>query len=92
MYQYVVQVHGKAYVWGSANLGITLAEPLILLMNNGMFGESVEVASETPAAAPVVLGNLGPGECWTLALTGLRGVTVTCATDTMLACAIFRAQ
>lgn len=45
-------------------------------------------AEATCRAAPVVLGTLQPGQCWTLALTGLRGVTANCATDTTLACAI----
>ena len=88
MFQYVVRVRGKAYVWGSADLQATLSLPLVLILKNDAFGDAVEVASERAQRAPVVLGTLGPGECWTLELTGLQAVTATCTTDTTLACAI----
>ena len=88
MFQYIVRVRDKAYVWGSNDFDVALATPLVLVMNNDAFGDVVEIASESPLGAPAVLGTLQPGQCWTLVLTGLRGVTATCATDTTLACAI----
>jgi hypothetical protein len=88
MFQYIVRVRDKVYVWGSNDIEIALESPLILVINNDTFGDAIEIASETPQGAPVILGKLQPGQCWTLVLTGLRGVTVTCATDTTLACAI----
>lgn len=91
MFQYIVRVRGKAYVWGSNDLDVALSSPLILVLNNDAFGDAVEIASESPQNASAVLGTLQPGQCWTLVLTGLRGVTATCATDTTLACAILRA-
>jgi len=88
MFQYIVRVRGKAYAWGSDDLEQAMSLPLVLVVNNDAFGDAVQVASERPNSAPTVLGTLHAGECWTLELTGLRGVTVTCETDTTLACAI----
>jgi len=88
VFQYIVRVRGKAYVWGSNDLGVALSLPLVLVVNNDAFGDEVEVASESPNGAPALMGTLKPGQCWTLVLTGLRGVSATCATDTTLACAI----
>ena len=90
MFQYIVRVRGTAYVWGSSDLDVALSMPLVLVMNNDAFGDVVEIASESPVGTPAVLGTLQPGQCWTLVLTGLRGVTATCETDTTLACAILR--
>ena len=88
MFQYIVRVRGKAYVWGSNDIEVALSSPLVLVVNNDAFGDVIEIASESLQGAPVVMGTLQPGQCWTLVLTGLRGVTATCATDTTLACAI----
>ncbi len=88
MFQYVVRIRGKVYIWGSNDLDVALSVPLVLVLNNDAFGDSVEIASESPQGTPSLLGTLQPGQCWTLELTGLRGVTATCLTDTTLACAI----
>jgi len=88
VFQYIVRVRGTAYVWGSNDLEVALSSPLVLVVNNDAFGDAIEIASERPDGAPALLGTLQPGECWTLVLTGLRGVTATCKTDTTLACAI----
>jgi hypothetical protein len=92
MFQYIVRVRNKVYVWGSSDIEVALPSPLMLVLNNDAFGDAVEIASESPQGAPAVLGTLQPGQCWTLVLTGLRGVTATCATDTTLACAILSAS
>jgi len=88
MFQYIVRVRDKVYVWGSNDIEVALASPLVLVINNDAFGDTIEIATEAPQGAPVILGTLQPGQCWTLVLTGLRGVTATCATDTTLACGI----
>jgi hypothetical protein len=88
MFQYIVRVRGKVYAWGSSNVNVALSAPLLLVINNDAMGDAIEMASETPLGTPVILGTLQPGQCWTIELLGLGGVTVTCATDTTLACAI----
>lgn len=88
MFQYAVRVREKVYIWGSADFSAALAETLLLHINNDRLGDQVTVASESALGAPTQLGTLRPGECWTLSLNGLRGVTATCASDTTLACAI----
>jgi len=88
MFQYVVRVREKVYIWGSADFSAALTETLFLHINNDRLGDQVTVASESGPGAPTPLGTLRPGECWTLSLNGLRGVTATCASDTTLACAV----
>jgi hypothetical protein len=90
MFQYIVRVRGKVYVWGSNDLSVTLSLPVLLVLNNDTMGEAAVISSEDSAGGPTVLGTLQPGQCWTLELTGLRGVTASCDTDTTLACAILR--
>jgi hypothetical protein len=90
LFQYIFRVRDKTYVWGSSDLGVALTSPVLLVINNDAFGEAVEIASEDLTGASKALGTLQPGQCWTLELTGLRGVTATCDTDTTLACAILR--
>lgn len=90
MFQYIVRVRDKTYVWGSNDLGVSLSSSVLLVINNDAFGETVEIASEDLTGASKSLGTLLPGQCWTLELNGLRGVTASCDTDTTLACAILR--
>lgn len=92
MFQYVVRVRERVYIWGSVDLSAVLAEPLVLVINNDRHGDQVTLASETVQGPPKPLGTLRPGECWTLSLSGLRGVTATCASDTTLACAILNCR
>ncbi len=89
MYSYIVKIRGKVYVWGSSGLKINLKYPLLLTINNDLVGDIVTLSSEKTTGSPAVLGTLGPGECWTLPLDGLRGVFATCTTDTTLACLLF---
>ncbi len=90
MFQYIIKVRGKIYAWGSNSVTVALSTPLLLVINNDSMGETIEIASETIAGTPVNLGTLLPGQCWTIELSGLSGVTVTCKTDTTLACAILK--
>ena len=66
MFHYIVRVRGNAYLWGSNDLKVALSLPLVLVVNNDPFGEAVQIVSEPPLGAPVPLGTLQPGECWTL--------------------------
>ena len=92
MYNYIVRVRGRVYAWGSSDLKIGLKLPLILVINNDSFGDTVEVVTEKNTGSPFTLGTIQPGQCWTIPLEGLRGVTVSCATDTTLACSILAPQ
>lgn len=87
MFHYVARVRGQVYVWGSAGAAASLTVPLILVVNNDPFGDAASITSESQDASSQ-LGTLLPGQCWTLVLTGLHGVTATCETDTTLACAL----
>jgi hypothetical protein len=87
MYEYPVRVRGTTYVWGSAGLSGIFPLQLVLVINNNAFGDVAKIASESPTGTRQI-GTLQPGECWTLPLEGLHGVTATCETDTTLSCAI----
>ena len=60
VFHYVVRVRGKVYVWGSNDLGVALSVPLVLVVNNDAFGDSVDIASESPQGTPTTLGTLQP--------------------------------
>lgn len=87
MYNYVVKVRGKTYVWGSSGITVALSWPLLLVINNDPVGDPVELGSDT-GAGHNSYGTLQPGECWTVPMQGLRGVFANCVTDSTLACAI----
>lgn len=88
MFQYIVRVKDKVYVWGSNDFKGSSSLPLVLIMNNDPHGDHVEVSSESSTGVTTPLGTLQPGQCWSLPLSGLRAVVATCTTDTTLACAI----
>ncbi|CAG9167342.1 hypothetical protein CURE108131_04265 [Cupriavidus respiraculi] len=92
MHNYVVRVRGKAYAWGSSEIHVDLQYPLLLVVNNDMLGDPVELRSENVAGGVTALGTLHPGECWTIPLEGLRGVSANCSTDTSLACSLLIPQ
>ena len=92
MYSYLVKVRGKTYAWGSSDLRVGLKLPLILVIHNDAIGDAVEVTSEKNTGSPMVLGHIQPAQCWTIPLEGLRGVSVTCPTDTTLSCSILVPQ
>jgi len=88
MFQYILRVRGKVYIWGSNDIQVAQSSSLVLVVNNDAFGDVIEIASEDLGGTTVIMGTLQPGQCWTVVLTGLCGVTATCSTDTTLACAI----
>ena len=85
-----MKVRQKTYLWGSAGINVDLSWPLLLVIHNDAFGDAVELGTESVTAPAIDLGTIGPGECWTTPLAGLKGVHATCVvdTDSTLSCAI----
>jgi hypothetical protein len=79
-------------MWGSDGLGVNLAWPLLLVINNDGLGDPVALGSEAAGAGGQSFGSLDPGQCWTVPLQGLRAVFATCETDTTLSCSILLPQ
>lgn len=87
MYSYSVKVRTKAYLWGSSGVTAGISVPLLLVVHNDVWGDPIAVSSEGTAGA-AALATLLPGECWTLDLSGLRGVYATCDTDSTVNCTV----
>jgi hypothetical protein len=87
MYTYSVKVRTKTYLWGSSGVAVDLNIPLLLVIRNDRWGDSISLGSDA-GAGPTSLGTLQPGECWTVPLFGLRGVHASCDADSTLICII----
>jgi hypothetical protein len=87
MYNYSVKVRTKAYLWGSSGVTADFDVPLLLIVHNDAFGDPVAISSEV-SSGNTALATLQPGECWTLDLSGLRGVYATCDTDSTVNCMV----
>jgi hypothetical protein len=87
MYTYSVKVRNKTYLWGSSGVLTDLGVPLLLVIQNDLWGDPVDLGADG-GGAPGSLGSLQPGECWTVSLLGLRGVHATCDVDSTLTCMI----
>jgi hypothetical protein len=84
------------YLWGSAGIteGISFAKPPVLHIRNDLFGQPISLSKTASAtAAPVALGTIQPGECVSIELQNISGVTASCASgsdplETTVACII----
>jgi hypothetical protein len=91
MFNYIVTVRGKTYLWGSSGITADLQWPLLLVISNAVVGDAIGLGSDG-ADGSGDYGTVQAGECWTLPLLGLRGVFATCPTDSTVACAILLPQ
>jgi multidrug efflux pump subunit AcrA (membrane-fusion protein) len=73
------------YLWGSAGItqAITFAKPPNLHIRNDVFGQPILLSTTAPATATTpstttVLGTLQPGECVSIQLQNISGVTANC--------------
>jgi hypothetical protein len=87
MYTYSVKVRTKVYLWGSSGVTTDLGVPLLLIIQNDLWGDPVSLGSYA-GSGEADLGTIQPGECWTIPLIGLRGVHAICDTDSTVNCVI----
>lgn len=91
---YSVRVRGDAvYLWGSGGLteNITLPSPLLLHVRNDLFGEPVQLGTESVSNAGRVrspLGVLDHGQCVSIPIQSMSGVYALCDTETAVSCVI----
>jgi hypothetical protein len=89
---YQVRVRGTMYLWGSAGINaatiFTFDKPLLLHIRNNVFGQQITLATVSPGGPPTALGTLDPGECYTIRIQTMSGVTATCSTESAVDCLI----
>lgn len=89
MDSYSIKVRDTMYLWGSAGITVNLSWPLLLFIQNDVFGDPVTVGTETTTAGSrKTFGILQPGESYTIPLLNIRGVFATCAKDSDVTCTI----
>jgi hypothetical protein len=93
MYQYTVRVRGEKYLWGTSPCQFNLDLPMVLLIQNDLFGELIFLQTETKDGAasrnpPARSLQLRRGECFTFDLQGLSGVIAACDLNSNVRCTI----
>jgi hypothetical protein len=88
--EYAVRVRaslGTVYLWGSAGIpqNATFQPPVLLHIRNDKCGEVVTLAVP---GAKTPIGTLNPGECYSIAIQNISGVTATCALESTVYCVI----
>jgi hypothetical protein len=82
MYVYDVKVRGVMYLWGSDGIAANFSWPLLLSVRNDVAGDPVTISTETVGSSvQSTIGTLQPGQCYTIPLLGLKGVSATCQVD-----------
>jgi hypothetical protein len=86
---YQVRVRGTMYLWGSGGItaDTTFDKPLLLHIRNNVFGQQILLATVSSGSS-TPLGTLNPGECYTIAIQAMSGVTANCATESAVDCLI----
>ena len=89
---YAVRVSGTVFLWGSASLtsDLTFKNPLLLHVRNNLYGAPVTLATQKADGTVSSLGSVNAGECVTIPVQTVCGVSATCAagTDSVVACLI----
>lgn len=87
---YEIRVREKQiFLWGSAGIKQNLSEPLTLHIRNDLFGQPISLTTWVASGGQTAIGTLNPGECFSIPLQGLSGVSATCAQyESVVACVI----
>ena len=85
---YEIRVRNTMYLWGSAGVTVSIPfdKPLLLHIRNNVFGEAVTLA--TVGASGQSYGTIQPGECLSIPIQNISGVSATCAGETTVDCLI----
>ncbi len=87
MLSYAIKVRDSVFVWGSNDIKTSLDWPLLIALQNDIAGDPLSISSHALADTSLH-GTLHPGQCWTLPLLGLTGVSANCPTDTTVVCTL----
>jgi hypothetical protein len=87
---YKVRVRGTIYLWGSALVeqDTTFPTPPVLHIRNDQFGEEITFGTQVAAGTQTTIGNLKPGECYSIPIQEISGVFVTCELESTVHCVI----
>ena len=88
MYSFEVKIRQTVYLWGSSQISTNLQWPLLLILRNDLFGEPISIATHVSGGESKQLGTLNPGECYTISLLGLSGVSAACPSDSNVTCVL----
>lgn len=82
------RVRGLRYLWGSAGATVdpAFARPPLLHVTNDLAGQPVAIGTRTAAGALAAIATLQPGECLSLELGGIAGITADCGAETLVHC------
>ena len=85
---YDLRVLRSRYLWGSEQMTVDNAVPLVLHIGNSELGDDVELRTETAAGVVVNLGQIGPGQYASISIQGIRGVIGLCKAESLVTCII----
>jgi hypothetical protein len=87
---YEIRVRGTPiFLWGSAGITQNFSQPLTLHIRNDLFGQQISLTTCVASGAQTAIGKLQPGECVSIPLQGLSGVSANCAQyESVVACLI----
>ena len=91
--EYYVRVrHHRVFLWGSAGIGIDVkfSPPPVLHIWNDTFGEPIAIGTRKANGAERALGELRPGEHFSIELHDISGVFAECHHESRVACVIYR--
>lgn len=82
------KVNATVYLWGSAGLSedMTFARPPILHIHNDLFGEEITINTRKANGTVDSLGTLEAGECISIAIDKICGVSASCAKESTVMC------
>jgi phage-related protein len=95
MYNFRVKVRQDTYIWGGAGINVPTKAKAYLHFRVDETGESISITIIKNDGQQEAIGELKPGEGYTLRLENLRGVKAVCPPeqhDTFVDCTILSAM
>ena len=85
---FAVPVRQTTYLWGSASLtaDASFDHAPTLHIRNARHGNAVSINTTTVQGANTLIATLQPGECLSLEIQKISGITATCASETLVHC------
>lgn len=78
------------HLWGSAGItkDIVFEKPLLLHINNDLFGEVITFGTQKASGTKETIGTLQPGEFVSIPLNDISGVFASCEQESTVCCLI----
>lgn len=90
--EYHVRVRGRKFLWGSAGITVDVkfSPPPVLHIWNDTFGETIAIGTHKANGTHRMLGELRPGEHFSIELHDISGVFAECHHESRVECVIYR--